>query len=89
MKIRIASKNANANLAIGHSDGRYLTEREGIPLVRRGFPIHDRVGGQRLLSVGYVGTNVLLDQITNTLLEVKQTNYRSTMKSLYGKTGSN
>lgn len=89
VKIRIASKNANANLAIGHSDGRYLTEREGIPLVRRGFPIHDRVGGQRLLSVGYVGTNVLLDQITNTLLEVKQTNYRITMKSLYGKTGSN
>ena len=89
VKIRIASKNANANIAIGHSDGRYLTEREGIPLVRRGFPIHDRVGGQRLLSVGYAGTTVLLDQITNTLLEGKQANYRSTMKSLYGKACSN
>ena len=78
-QIREKSREMAANIAIGHSDGRYLTEREGIPLVRIGFPIHDRVGGQRLLSVGYVGTTMFLDRVTNTLLENKYKNYRSSM----------
>jgi len=79
-RIREKSRKWEANIAIGHSGGRYLTEREGIPLVRYGFPIHDRVGGQRLLSVGYTGTAMLLDRITNTLLENKYKNYR---KNIY------
>ncbi|MEG6587042.1 nitrogenase component 1 [Dendrosporobacter sp. 1207_IL3150] len=83
MTIRANSRIAGANIAIGHSDGRYLTEREGIPLVRIGFPIHDRVGGQRVLSVGYTGTVNFLDRLTNTLLENKYKNYRSTMKKKY------
>lgn len=78
-QIRQISRDMDANIAIGHSDGRYLTEREGIPLVRTGFPIHDRIGGQRLLSVGYTGTTMFLDRITNTLLENKYKNYRATM----------
>lgn len=78
-QIREKSVSMDANIAIGHSDGRYLTEREGIPLVRHGFPIHDRVGGQRLLSVGYVGTTMFLDRITNTLLENKYKSYRNSM----------
>ena len=78
-EIREKSREMKANIAIGHSDGRYLTEKEGIPLVRMGFPIHDRVGGQRLLSVGYVGTAMFLDRVTNTLLEHKLTGYRSSM----------
>lgn len=81
--IRELSKKRRANVAIGSSDGRYLTEREGIPLVRLGFPIHDRVGGQRLLSVGYVGTGMFLDRVTNTLLENKLGNYRKTMYDQY------
>lgn len=71
------------NLAIGHSDGRFLTERHDIPLVRLGFPIHDRIGGQRLLSVGYTGSMLLLDRITNTLLAEKYTHYRETMYQQY------
>lgn len=67
------------NLAIGSSDGRVLTEKEGIPLVRLGFPIHDRIGGQRILSVGYSGTTMLLDLITNTLLTNKLNHYRDKM----------
>jgi nitrogenase molybdenum-iron protein NifN len=78
-QIREKSVKMGANIAIGHSDGRYLTEREGIPLVRHGFPIHDRVGGQRLLSVGYAGTTMFLDRITNTLLENKYNSYRNSM----------
>ncbi len=82
-RIRARARALGANLAIGSSDGRYLTEKEGIPLVRIGFPIHDRVGGQRLLSVGYSGTTGLLDRLTNTLLEAKQRVYRQSMRQKY------
>ena len=80
--IREKSK-GKANIAIGSSDGRYLTEREGIPLVRYGFPIHDRTGGQRLLSVGYNGVTQFLDRVTNTLLEHKHKHYRKTMYQMF------
>jgi nitrogenase molybdenum-iron protein NifN len=78
--IRSHCASESINIAIGNSDGRFLSEREGIPLVRLGFPIHDRIGGQRILSVGYTGTTMLLDQITNTLLTSKLSHYR---KDLY------
>lgn len=71
------------NMAIGHSEGKILTERLGIPLVRYGFPIHDRMGGQRLLSAGYQGSLAFLDRITNTLLENKYKNYRSKLFEKY------
>lgn len=74
--IRSHCASKGINLAIGNSDGRFLSEREGIPLVRVGFPIHDRTGGQRILTVGYTGTTMLLDQITNTLLASKSSRYR-------------
>jgi nitrogenase molybdenum-iron protein NifN len=73
------SRLTGANLAIGHSGGRFLEEKEDIPLVRVGFPIHDRTGGQRVLSVGYAGTALFLDRITNTLLESLHRNYRISM----------
>jgi len=68
------------NIAIGHSGGKFLTERNDIPIVRMGFPIHDRVGGQRILSAGYAGTLAFLDRFTNTLLERKHASYRQTIK---------
>jgi nitrogenase molybdenum-iron protein NifN len=68
------------NIAVGHSGGKFLTERRGIPLVRVGYPINDRVGGQRILSVGYAGTLSLLDRFTNTLLESKYNSYRQRKK---------
>lgn len=82
-RIRAKAREMEANLAIGHSDGRYLTEKEGLPLIRMGFPIHDRKGGQRILSVGYVGTALFIDRITNTILENKQKVYRKTMYDRY------
>ena len=76
-------KQMNVNLAIGHSEGKILTESQDIPLIRYGFPIHDRMGGHRLLSVGYQGSLSFLDRITNTLLENKYKNYRSKMYEKY------
>lgn len=74
--MEIQDKSKGAKIAIGHSGGKVLTEKEGLPLVRVGFPINDRVGGSRILSVCYTGTINLLDRITNTILETKLNNYR-------------
>lgn len=68
---------SGVNIAIGHSGGKFLTERHGIPLVRVGFPVHDRIGGQRVLSAGYAGSLAFLDRLTNTLLETKYASYRN------------
>ena len=57
---------------IGHSKGYSITRKLEIPLVRVGFPIHDRVGGARILHVGYKGAQELFDRIANTILETKQ-----------------
>ena len=75
----------NANLLIGSSDGKFITERDGIPLVRAGFPIHDRIGGQRKILTGYEGSLRFLDEITNTLLENKYSTYRKDMYDAYYK----
>ncbi|PRX30418.1 nitrogenase molybdenum-iron protein NifN [Orenia metallireducens] len=69
----------DVNILIGHSDGKFITERDGIPLVRVGFPIHDRVGGQRKVTIGYDGSVNFLDEITNTLLDRKYSSYREDM----------
>ncbi len=60
------------DLLIGHSKGYHLAKRWQIPLVRVGFPIHDRFGGPRILHLGYRGAQGLLDQIVNAMLERKQ-----------------
>ncbi len=78
--IETAALRSRANIAIGHSSGKFLTERHGIPVVRVGFPIHDRIGGQRILSTGYTGSLALLDRVTNTLLETRYASYRNLRK---------
>lgn len=60
------------DLLIGSSKGYPLARELGIPLVRCGFPIHDRIGGQRKLYVGYRGTQELFDRVVNAILEAKQ-----------------
>jgi nitrogenase molybdenum-iron protein NifN len=59
---------------IGSSKGYQAARSLGVPLVRVGFPIHDRIGGQRVLHLGYRGAQELFDRIVNALLEVKQDN---------------
>jgi nitrogenase molybdenum-iron protein NifN len=61
------------DLLLGHSKGYALARRIGLPLVRAGFPIHDRFGGQRILHLGYAGAQRLLDTLINTLLDHRQT----------------
>ena len=74
-----------ANVMIGNSDGRRIEEQLHIPLVRRAFPIHDRIGGQRLRMLGYEGSLSFLDEITNALLSVTENSFRETVYDAYYK----
>jgi len=62
----------NVDIIIGHSKGYKFARRMNLPLIRVGFPIHDRIGGQRILHLGYHGAQALFDTITNTIIEKKQ-----------------
>jgi len=59
---------------IGSSKGYKIARSLDVPLIRVGFPIHDRIGGQRVLHLGYRGAQELYDHIVNALLEAKQDN---------------
>lgn len=72
MSIAEKAKLLKPDLMIGNSKGYGIARDLGIPLVRVGFPIHDRIGGQRILHLGYRGTQKLFDRIVNALLEFKQ-----------------
>ncbi|MEQ9551616.1 MAG: nitrogenase component 1 [Coleofasciculus sp. G3-WIS-01] len=63
----------NPDMLIGTSKGYSIAKQHQIPLIRVGFPIHDRFGGQRMLHLGYRGTQNLLDRIVNAIIEKKQT----------------
>jgi nitrogenase molybdenum-iron protein alpha/beta subunit/MoaA/NifB/PqqE/SkfB family radical SAM enzyme len=70
------AKELGANIMIGSSDGRRMARRLGIELVRCAFPVHDRVGGQRIKTILYEGSLNILDQIANTLLGNKEEHFR-------------
>jgi nitrogenase molybdenum-iron protein NifN len=57
---------------IGNSKGYTMSRKNSIPLLRLGFPIHDRFGGQRMHHLGYRGTQELFDRIVNTVIEQRQ-----------------
>ncbi|MBN2711143.1 MAG: nitrogenase [Planctomycetes bacterium] len=65
---------ANPDILIGNSKGYTLARALDLPLVRVGFPVHDRIGGARLLHVGYKGALSLLDSIANAIIDHRQRN---------------
>ncbi len=60
------------DLLIGNSKGYMLSRKLKIPLIRVGFPIHDRFGGARVGHIGYRGTQELFDRIVNAVIEQRQ-----------------
>ena len=62
----------NPELVVGSSKGYHLARRWNVPLVRVGFPIHDRFGGQRTLHVGYAGALAQYDRLVNAVLARSQ-----------------
>lgn len=81
--IEAMAEQLGANVLIGNSDGRRIEESLKIPLVRRAFPIHDRVGGQRLRMLGYEGSLTYLDDIANALLSRKERGFRKELYNQY------
>ncbi len=61
------------DLLVGHSKGQRAARQWNVPLLRAGFPIHDRFGGQRMPHLGYRGAQSLFDRLVNLVLEKKQT----------------
>jgi nitrogenase molybdenum-iron protein NifN len=60
------------DLILGPSKAYSTTRALGIPLVRIGFPVHDRIGAGRILHLGYRGTQRLFDEVANALLAHQQ-----------------
>jgi nitrogenase molybdenum-iron protein NifN len=71
--IREWSLENKPDIIIGHSKGYYIARELNIPIIRVGFPVHDRIGGQRIKHLGYSGTQELFDKVVNALIEHKQT----------------
>ncbi|AZV58997.1 nitrogenase cofactor biosynthesis protein NifB [Clostridium sp. AWRP] len=64
------------NLIIGNSDGRRMAQKLKLEIIRIGFPIHDRVGGQRQVITAYSGSAFLIDSVANVMLSHTQNTYR-------------
>lgn len=62
------------DLMLGTGKGNHISIKYDIPLVRIGFPVHDRFGAIRQLHLGYEGAMGMLDSIVNILLSRKQEN---------------
>lgn len=73
-KIAEAAPGLAPDFFLGSSKGYNAARKLGVPLIRVGFPIHDRLGGQRIEHLGYRGAQALFDRIVNVLLERKQEN---------------
>lgn len=71
--IREFADELKPDIFIGNSKAYYITRKLMIPLVRIGFPVHDRFGAQRISLLGYKGTQQFFDRIVNALIEYKQT----------------
>lgn len=71
-RIAEMSRELAPDLLLGNSKGYPISRELGAPLVRVGFPIHDRFGGQRLHHLGYRGAQELFDRMVNALIHKKQ-----------------
>ena len=65
-------KDLNVDLLVGNSKGYYIARKFDIPIVRVGFPVHDRIGAQHAKTLGYEGTTILFEQVVNTIMEDRQ-----------------
>jgi nitrogenase molybdenum-iron protein NifN len=71
-RIEDACREQGAELLVGNSKGYPMARALGRPLLRVGFPVHDRLNGGRMRLLGYAGTLELLDRITDALIGAEQ-----------------
>jgi nitrogenase molybdenum-iron protein NifN len=60
------------DLIVGNSKGFAMSRKLAVPLIRIGFPVHDRIDGPRMLHVGYRGAQQLFDRIANAVIQSAQ-----------------
>jgi nitrogenase molybdenum-iron protein NifN len=70
--LEFALAGAPVDLLLGSSKGLKLSRSLGVPLVRVGFPVHDRFGGARIRLLGYDGALELFDRLVNAVIEKRQ-----------------
>lgn len=78
--IALKSSEMEVELFLGNSDGYNVSAQLEVPLVRVGFPIDDRLGGQRQQITGYTGGIWLINEVANTFLAQEQRVYRQETK---------
>ena len=66
------------DLLITHSHGRQAAARLGIPFVRMGLPMFDRLGAAQKRSIGYRGTRDLIFEIGNVFIASQHENHPDT-----------
>lgn len=62
-------KEEPVDLIIGNTYGKYISRDEGIPFVRMGFPILDRIGHSYFPTVGYMGGLRILEKILGAFMD--------------------
>ena len=72
MELEELAQKMDVDIVIGNSNGYKLSRSLGVPLVRVGLPIHDRIGAARIATLGYKGTQELFDRIVNEFIQLKQ-----------------
>ena len=71
-EIEELASRVSAEIVIGNSKGYRLAHGVGAPLLRIGFPVHDRIDGPRILHLGYRGAQQLFDRVANALIGAAQ-----------------
>jgi nitrogenase molybdenum-iron protein NifN len=72
VEIGDAAADISPDFFIGNSKGYKAARAMNKPLIRCGFPIHDRLGGARIIHIGYRGAQQLFDLISNTIIASRQ-----------------
>ncbi|MDY6988596.1 MAG: nitrogenase component 1 [Thermodesulfobacteriota bacterium] len=72
VEIADVAQKISPDFFIGNSKGYKMAREMKKPLIRIGFPIHDRMGGARIVHIGYRGAQQLFDIISNTIIASRQ-----------------
>jgi nitrogenase molybdenum-iron protein beta chain len=66
-------KESPVDMIMGNTYGKYIARAEGIPLIRFGWPILDRVGHSYFPLVGYMGAIRMIEKISTAFLDIRDT----------------
>jgi nitrogenase molybdenum-iron protein beta chain len=62
-------KSEPVDLLFGNTYTKYISRDEGIPTIRFGFPIYDRIGHQYFSFMGYRGALRLVEKILDAVMD--------------------